>query len=219
MNCLIIPGHCKTLAPIWEDLARETKGLVNIGSVDCTIHKSKFLFHLDACQKYQVAGYPTLIYINGASKTPFSGSRNLQTLKKFVIEIVSKPSFQVISVDEVKPAIKSSPAVLFYIYDGESPIDVKLFDMVYAAFKSVKGKIKVMVCPKKEAYNVLGLEKVPSSPTLLIYRDSGIDYDLYSGDFADTKSNRETMQNWILSNRHALVPELDEATQMELTKV
>jgi thioredoxin domain-containing protein 5 len=207
------------LAPIWEELAYETKRRVNIGSVDCTVHKSDKSINLDVCQKYQVAGYPTLIYINDEAKTTFSGSRDLHSLKNFALGIVKKPSFQVIPADEIQATIKSSPAVLFYVYNGNSTQEVKSFDMVYDSFKAVKGKIKVVVCPDKDGYKVLGLEKVPNSPTLVIYRDSGIDYDLYSGNFDDTSINRENMQHWILTNRHPLVPELDEATQIELTKV
>lgn len=31
-------GHCKTLAPIWEELGQNLKGKINVGSVDCTVH-------------------------------------------------------------------------------------------------------------------------------------------------------------------------------------
>jgi len=46
-------GHCKHLAPIWDALGAEVKGKVNVGKVDCTAHS-------DICDRYEVAGYPSL---------------------------------------------------------------------------------------------------------------------------------------------------------------
>lgn len=32
-------GHCKQLAPAWEQAAKALKGIVGIGAVDCDVHK------------------------------------------------------------------------------------------------------------------------------------------------------------------------------------
>jgi thioredoxin-like negative regulator of GroEL len=34
-------GHCKNLAPTWEELATKSKGKFNVAKIDCTIHKGK----------------------------------------------------------------------------------------------------------------------------------------------------------------------------------
>ncbi|CAM0143150.1 unnamed protein product [Umbelopsis sp. WA50703] len=46
-------GHCKTLAPIWVDLAKTLQGKTNIAEVDCTVDE-------DICLTYGVSGFPTL---------------------------------------------------------------------------------------------------------------------------------------------------------------
>jgi thioredoxin domain-containing protein 5 len=75
----MIGGHCKSLAPIWEELGEKLKSKVNVGSVDCTIHQV-------ICKKYEVRGYPTLLYINGPDVViPFSGSRTLEPLAEFAL--------------------------------------------------------------------------------------------------------------------------------------
>lgn len=46
-------GHCKNLAPEWEQAATELKGSVKLGAVDATVHSN-------LAQKYGVKGYPTI---------------------------------------------------------------------------------------------------------------------------------------------------------------
>jgi protein disulfide-isomerase A6 len=53
-------GHCKNLAPEWEEAAKQLKGSVKLGAVDATAHGA-------LAQKYGVKGYPT-IKVFGAGK-------------------------------------------------------------------------------------------------------------------------------------------------------
>jgi thioredoxin-like negative regulator of GroEL len=36
-------GHCKKLAPTWEELATKSKGNFNVGKVDCTVETGKMI--------------------------------------------------------------------------------------------------------------------------------------------------------------------------------
>lgn len=71
-------GHCKRLAPTWDDLARKfaTQAKVKIAKVDCTAYE-------DLCQEVQ--GYPTLVlFKNGKRVAEFNGARDLEALHEFV---------------------------------------------------------------------------------------------------------------------------------------
>jgi len=80
-------GHCKRLAPAWDDLAKQ-KGTDNlvIGHVDCTVHEK-------LCTKYSVSGYPTLKVFDsdtGLAGKPYEGSRDIEELKKYVEDNLAK---------------------------------------------------------------------------------------------------------------------------------
>jgi protein disulfide-isomerase A6 len=73
-------GHCKSLAPVYEELATNFKGQsVVIASVDADQHK-------ELGGKYGVSGFPTLKWFPANSKTPedYNGGRDLSDLIDFV---------------------------------------------------------------------------------------------------------------------------------------
>ena len=68
-------GHCKNLAPEWDQAAKDLKGSVNLGMVDATQHQS-------LASKYGVQGYPT-IKVFGANKAApedYQGQRSAQAI-------------------------------------------------------------------------------------------------------------------------------------------
>jgi len=76
-------GHCKNLAPIYEDLAAafESTNKVQIAKVDADAEK-------DLGKRFGVQGFPTLKWFDGKSKEPidYNGGRDLDSLSAFVTE-------------------------------------------------------------------------------------------------------------------------------------
>ncbi|XP_013411035.1 thioredoxin domain-containing protein 5 [Lingula anatina] len=88
-------GHCKRLAPVWEELARtfEHDETVTIAKVDCTAHNV-------VCQKADIKGYPTLLwYHNGVKLDTYDGARTHKDLKQFVSRMKEKSADKDGSVD------------------------------------------------------------------------------------------------------------------------
>ncbi|KAK3766440.1 hypothetical protein RRG08_056114 [Elysia crispata] len=80
-------GHCKNLAPTWNELAKIYNKVddspVTIAKVDCTEETS-------LCADHEVTGFPTLKLFEkgGKSFKRYSGKRDLEALKNFVQENV-----------------------------------------------------------------------------------------------------------------------------------
>jgi len=75
-------GHCKRLAPIWEELAIKFIGnaQVKIADVDCTMTGNK-----DLCSQYDVTGFPTLLlFRSGETIGEYEGTRDLPNMHLYV---------------------------------------------------------------------------------------------------------------------------------------
>ncbi|KAB0790649.1 hypothetical protein PPYR_14902 [Photinus pyralis] len=75
-------GHCKRLAPTWEDLAKKfvDNPQVHIVKVDCTLEVNKQL-----CNDEEVDGFPSVfLYKNGKKISEYNGNRSLEDLKEFI---------------------------------------------------------------------------------------------------------------------------------------
>jgi len=75
-------GHCKKLAPLWDELASRDLGDVRIGRVDCTRDRP-------LCKEYGIGGYPMLLLVTAAKAAAerklyrYSGRRTLDALAAF----------------------------------------------------------------------------------------------------------------------------------------
>jgi len=71
-------GHCKRLAPTWDELATTAAGKFNVAKVDCTTEKT-------SCSKHNIPGYPTVkLFKDGAMVEEYKGQRTLEGFVDFV---------------------------------------------------------------------------------------------------------------------------------------
>ena len=73
-------GHCKRLAPVWEELADMvySQGYdFKIGSVDCTQQRM-------ACDRVDISGYPSLYVFEGTEAYQFRNKREIDQLAAFI---------------------------------------------------------------------------------------------------------------------------------------
>jgi protein disulfide-isomerase-like protein len=99
-------GHCKQLAPIWEQLATEVKGEINVGAIDCTTQRG-------LCSKFNVRGYPTIKLLkNGVKYWDYNSARTVDQFKAFATEGYKTAESKTIEIKTVvaQPAESSTEA-------------------------------------------------------------------------------------------------------------
>ncbi|KAJ4405729.1 hypothetical protein N0V91_005036 [Didymella pomorum] len=98
-------GHCKNLAPVYEELAgvfQHSAGKVSVAKVDADEHKS-------LGKRFGVTGFPTLKWFDGNSDKPedYKGGRDLESLTKFITEKTA-----------IKPKVKGKlPSAVTFLDD------------------------------------------------------------------------------------------------------
>jgi protein disulfide-isomerase A1 len=90
-------GHCKQLAPVWDELAEKLASNPNIVIANCDATTNEI-------PEVEIQSFPTLkFWKNGQKDTPiaFSGDRDLEGLLKFVQENSSHPWVDVNKVEDL----------------------------------------------------------------------------------------------------------------------
>lgn len=77
-------GHCKNLAPVYEELAQAfayAEDKVTVGKVDADENR-------DLGKRFGIQGFPTMKWFDGKSDKPqeYSGGRDLDSLASFITE-------------------------------------------------------------------------------------------------------------------------------------
>ncbi|KAK0632394.1 thioredoxin-like domain-containing protein [Immersiella caudata] len=122
-------GHCKALAPEYEDAATQLKDKgIKLAKVDCTEET-------DLCQQHGVEGYPTLKVFRGLDNvSPYKGQRKAAAITSYMIK-QSLPAVSGVNKENLEDFKKADKVVLVaYV----SPTDKASRDV----FESVAEKLR-----------------------------------------------------------------------------
>ncbi|KAF9341202.1 hypothetical protein BGZ91_010425 [Linnemannia elongata] len=183
-------GHCKALAPTYEELALELKGKVNVAKVDCPANEV-------VCRSQKVRGYPTIKLHQNGQATEFNGQRQLKTLETFALGATTS-SVKPLTQQGFEELRKGSDVSFVYVYDANTPIDAtESIDKQSQTFYE-----QVSIYSTNDATIARQLS-VTSLPALVVLKDNR-QYD-YQGSIA----NQLAVQSWIEQSKEPLVPSLN----------
>jgi len=161
-------GHCKKLAPIWDELAA-AKTNAKIAKVDCTVHNP-------ICKENEVKGFPTLLFFqDGKNLGKHQGGRDLASLKKSIDKFMNPGAAQVeeaaasASVDDFYAKIAGKNALVkFYApWCGHCKTLAPVWTELEGKFESNKGAAIFDVdCTSDAGKEVCGKMGVRGYPTI-----------------------------------------------------
>jgi len=208
-------GHCKRLAPVWEELAgkmnKDVEKEVTIAKVDCTEQTA-------LCSAQDVTGYPTLKFFkSGAEKADgvkYRSNRDLASLEKFIDQALG------VEEDEEKPAaaetaeakvenglhILSEASFAGSVGSGDTFIKfyapwcghcqklAPVWDELAKKFES-DSKVKIAKLDCTQAQSVCQENEVRGYPTLAYFRN-GRKVEAYKG-----ARNLKDLQDFVNTNK------------------
>ena len=74
-------GHCKRLAPAWDDFASQHGDAINVAVIDCDQNELSGI-----CTMFDVGGYPTILMLKDRHFYKYKGERTVEAFKAFVDE-------------------------------------------------------------------------------------------------------------------------------------
>ncbi|KAI0783773.1 protein disulfide isomerase [Abortiporus biennis] len=223
-------GHCKNLAPVYEQLAdafSHAKDKVIIAKVNADEHK-------DLGHKYGVSGYPTLKWFKANSAEPdkYEGGRDLDTLAKFItdnsgvksnIKPPPPPAFKVLDVHDFDSvALNEEKDVLVAFtapWCGHCKRLKPIYEEVAKDFASESNCVVANV--DADAKNNRGLAEkyeIGSFPTIKFFpKGSNAEVEDYDGErteaafveFLNEKCGTHRTPGGLLDSKAGRLPELD----------
>jgi len=187
--------HCQALAPNWNQMARELQGKLNVGSVNCDIHRR-------LCQDVHVKAYPTIHFFRGGERVEYDGLRglgDLVTYAKKAVDIGTGVAY--VTAEEFKKMEETEEVIFIYFYDqATTSEDFAALDRLTL---SLVGHAKLV---KTDSASLAERFKIHTWPKLVVSRDGRANYlnALAPKDMRDFRN----VLNWMQRVWLPLVPEL-----------
>ncbi len=221
-------GHCKNLAPVYEDLAQafSFSDNVQIAKVDADAEKS-------LGKRFGVQGFPTLKFFDGKSDEPidYSGGRDLDSLSAFITEKTgvrprrkqAPPSDVVMLTDETFPTtVGTDKSVLIAFtapWCGHCKNLAPVWEKLAADFASEGNVVIAKVDAEAETSKKLAEDQgVRSYPTIKFFPKGSSTAEMYAGgrteadfvSFINEKAGTHRTPGGGLDDAAGTISELDE---------
>ncbi|KAF9280404.1 hypothetical protein BGZ68_007246 [Mortierella alpina] len=180
-------GHCKALAPVYEELAKALKNKVNVAKVDCPANEV-------VCKSQKVRGYPTIKLHQHQQATEFNKKRSLEALTYFALG-ATEPSIKTIVQADLED-IRNGPDVTFiYVHDASTSKDITTIIEKQSQIFYEQVTIKSTTDPA-----VARELSITELPALVALKDNR------QYDYRGSLSNSQAVQDWIARSKTPLVP-------------
>ncbi|KAF1960802.1 thioredoxin-like protein [Byssothecium circinans] len=187
--------HCQAMGPNWAQMAREMKGKLNVGEVNCDAEKK-------LCKEAGVKGYPTLLFFRGGERIEYNGMRGLGDLIDYAKNAVAISSGVAdVDVAEFKKLEEDNEVIFVYFYDHATTTED--FQALERLTLSLVGKARLVKTNDPAMFERF---KISTWPRLVVSRDTKSTHytPIAPKDMRDVKK----VLTWMKSVWLPIVPEL-----------
>ncbi|KAJ3553349.1 hypothetical protein NPX13_g10905 [Xylaria arbuscula] len=195
--------HCQAMAPNWQQMAKEMKGRLNVGEVNCDVESR-------LCKDVRLKGYPTILFFKGGERVEYDGLRGFGDLLQYAekaldicegIKDVDAASFAELE--------KTEDVIFVYFYDQATASED--FQALERLPLSLIGRAKLVKTDDPELYDRF---KITTWPRLIVSREGRPTYytPLTPREMRDT----HMVLSWIKSVWLPIVPELTASNAREI---
>ncbi|KAJ2906073.1 protein disulfide isomerase [Zalerion maritima] len=187
-------GHCKALAPEYEEAATTLKEKkIKLVKVDCTEEQS-------LCQTYGVEGYPTLKVFRGLdSISPYQGQRKSPAITSYMIK-QSLPAVSELTKDNLEEFKTADKVVIVAYTDASDKANSELFGNVAEKLRDTYPFGSSTEAELAEAEGV-------TAPAIVMYKQ----FDEGKVVFTD-KFDEEAIESWAKTSSTPLIGEVGPET-------
>ncbi|KAL2671961.1 thioredoxin-like protein [Phyllosticta citricarpa] len=195
--------HCQAMAPNWAAMAREMKGKLNVGEVNCDMEKR-------LCKDARVKGYPTLLYFRGGERVEYDGLRGVGDLIAY-----ANNAYEVgngvpdVTAEEFEEMEKTEDVIFLYIYDHATTTED--FAALERLTLSLIGHARLV---KSNDRKLAERYKISTWPRLLVSRDGKPSYYSHIAP-RDMRDFRQIL-GWMKTVWLPIVPELTSSNAREV---
>ncbi|KAK4100321.1 thioredoxin-like protein [Parathielavia hyrcaniae] len=195
--------HCQSMAPNWEQLAKEMDGRLNIGEINCDAESR-------LCKDHGVKGYPTLMFFRGPEHVEYQGLRGLGDLLSYAekaLDLVG--GVQDVDAESFKALEEKEEVIFLYFYDHASTTeDMEALERLPI---NLIGRAKLVKTRDVKLYDRF---KITTWPRLLVSREGRPTYytPFSPRDMRDTNQ----LLHWMRSVWLPMVPELVSTNAREI---
>ena len=195
--------HCQKMAPSWAEMAKEMKGILNVGEVNCDVE-----IHL--CKDVRARSYPTILFFRGGERIEYDGLRGVGDFISFATKAVDVGS----GVRDVNTAtfekLEETEEVIFlYFYDhAATSEDFAALDRLTL---SLVGHARLVRTNDPELYRRF---KISTWPSLIVSREGKTNH--YDGLSPNDMRDVHEILSWMKSVWQPIVPELSGSNAREL---
>lgn len=198
-------SHCQQLAPNWQEMARQKKGQLNIGEVNCEAEKR-------LCKEVKVKGYPTMIFFLGGERIEYHGLRGLGDLIEYGdFAAAAAQGVRDVTAAQFEELEKTEEVLFLYVYDHATTSED--FAALERLVMSLIGHAKLV---KSSDPALAQRFRVSTWPTMLVSRDgTAMSYDgLSPKDMRDV----HRVLDWMKKVWLPIVPELTAANAVDVMR-